>query len=141
VAGGATGPVEPERADVDADQLLAEWGEVLAGAETVTACDQLELEHLGKVPESLKPQVSALIGKRRDAIRGGRGERSNGNGGKPSQPATDPLEWTKQQAAKCSLFADWKKLDGQINAADWSDETKAAARGIVEDGKKSRRSK
>jgi hypothetical protein len=129
----------PRPSDDDAI-LLDQWSDLVRDTDSIEGCNALERDKWPQVPEALKSKVLDLIGQRREAIRGSRGDRSNGaSEGKPSQPSTDPLEWTRQQAAKCVTFGDWRKLDGQITAAAWSDETRAKAREIVSDTKAARK--
>ena len=63
-----------ERAAVDAEQTLHDWGEVLAAAETAADCDRLEKDELPKVPEPLRARVLELLLACRARIRG----KSNG---------------------------------------------------------------
>ena len=130
---------EAQSTDPDADQLLTEWEGVLAEAD-LRECERLEREELAKVPEALKGRVLEMVLARKATIRGNRGERSNGTAsGDAAQ--LDPMDWTRQQAAKCVTFPDWKSLNAKIDGTKWSDETKAAARAIVEEVKAAKKAK
>lgn len=65
---------EAARAQLEAEECLAAWGEQIAACEDVTACNKLEQESLPGAPQALRARILELILARRTAIRGRRGK-------------------------------------------------------------------
>ncbi len=137
----ATGPEDypaPQSQDATpapaAEFVLDEWLEAVAAAETIKRVREIVDSTKGISSPHDRETVVSACAQREEEIRGTRGERTNG--GKPQH---DPLEWTREAAGKCITFPDYKKLDGQIGAAQWHDDVKAAARRVVEEVKAAKR--
>ncbi len=134
---GSADEAEPPDAAAAADFVLDEWLEAIGKAESIRAVREIVESAKGIPSPHDRERVVSECAKREEEIRGSRGDRSNG-GAAETKPA-DPLEWTRQAAAKCFMFPDWKRLDGYIAAAEWSEETKAEARKIVAAAKAARK--